>query len=271
MITQINKLYNPPTPPVSVAEIKEHLHISTSAEDAYFLGLINVATGFFEGYTKREILAKKFLLEGTEWEIKLPLEIVRSKCFQIDSFTYLYDGSWSTLSTDNYLLSPQNKWGILCAKSDFAGQSLDDDASPNFKVTFWAGFNAKQIASAVMLSGTITITTTLDHNYLTGQKVVITGANESYFNGTFTITKTGAKTFTYTTTGANATATGEMMSNDIPEDIKECLKQIVAYLWASRGDCAGGGINFATIDLTDQTFPSAALAIMKQYRIYEIL
>jgi hypothetical protein len=262
--------YQTPTPVISVAEIKEHLKIdaSNTSEDTYLFSLINSATSFFEKYTKRDILAKKYLLEGTAYSLNFPISLFRSKVFQIDSVTYLLDDVWETLASTEYLNLYNNNYGILLSKSTFSSILLDEN-SPNFKIVFWAGFNAKKISSAVMLNGTVTVTTTLAHNFLSGQKIIITGANETYFNGTFIITKTGANTFTYTATGANATATGELMANDVPDDIKTALKQIVASLWASRGDCEQG-LN-ASIELTEQGIPTGALLVLKQYKIYEVL
>jgi len=56
--------------------------------------------------------------------------------------------------------------------------------------------------------GTATVTTSAAHGYVTGADVTIAGANETEFNGRFSITKTGDTTFTYTGgTGASATGT----------------------------------------------------------------
>ena len=50
-------------------------------------------------------------------------------------------------------------------------------------------------------SATATVTTATAHGLITGNRVTISGASESTFNGTFVIVKTGANTFTYTSTG----------------------------------------------------------------------
>jgi hypothetical protein len=56
---------------------------------------------------------------------------------------------------------------------------------------------------------TATATTSSPHGYATGQLVTISGAVETEYNGEFTITVTGASTFTYTVTGSPDTpATG---------------------------------------------------------------
>ena len=50
-------------------------------------------------------------------------------------------------------------------------------------------------------SATATFTAATAHGLITGNRVTISGASESTFNGTFVITVTGANTFTYTSTG----------------------------------------------------------------------
>jgi hypothetical protein len=52
-------------------------------------------------------------------------------------------------------------------------------------------------------SATATFTAATAHGLITGNRVTISGASESTFNGTFVITVTGANTFTYTSTGTS--------------------------------------------------------------------
>jgi hypothetical protein len=52
-------------------------------------------------------------------------------------------------------------------------------------------------------SATATVTTATAHGLVTNNRVTISGASESTFNGTFVITVTGANTYTYTSTGTS--------------------------------------------------------------------
>ena len=67
---------------------------------------------------------------------------------------------------------------------------------------------------------TATVTTVANHGYATSDFVNIagaTGVDAVYYNGDFTITKTGDKTFTYTMTGAPVSnATGTLIANKGP-------------------------------------------------------
>jgi YVTN family beta-propeller protein len=58
-------------------------------------------------------------------------------------------------------------------------------------------------------SGTVTVTTTADHNLLPGQTILVSGVTDTGFNGTFTIsTVPTSTTFTYTQAGSDATSGG---------------------------------------------------------------
>jgi len=70
---------------------------------------------------------------------------------------------------------------------------------------------ARVIESAQRSSNTVTYTTNVDHGFVTGQSIKISGVlggGTAGFNGTFSITNTGARTFTAANTGANASSAG---------------------------------------------------------------
>lgn len=68
------------------------------------------------------------------------------------------------------------------------------------------------VASLTGSGTTATLTTSTPHGFVTGQKVVISGATQSDYNGSFTVTVTGPTTFTYTVANSPATpATGTIL------------------------------------------------------------
>ena len=70
---------------------------------------------------------------------------------------------------------------------------------------------AATISTITYVGAVATLTTATAHNLITGNRVTISGASSSEYNGTFVITKTGANTFTYTmasTPALNATVVG---------------------------------------------------------------
>jgi hypothetical protein len=76
--------------------------------------------------------------------------------------------------------------------------------------------------TSITRSGSIaTLTSTTNHGLVTGDEIVISGATQTEYNGTFTVTKTGNTTFTYTVTGTPATpATGTILANQVDSTVR---------------------------------------------------
>lgn len=68
-----------------------------------------------------------------------------------------------------------------------------------------------------VVAGTATVTTGAAHGFVTGADVTIAGANETEFNGRFSITKTSDTTFTYYTSSSNSAATGTITATNNKE------------------------------------------------------
>jgi hypothetical protein len=82
------------------------------------------------------------------------------------------------------------------------------------------------VTSITRASSTATLTSTTNHGLVTGDSVIISGATQTEYNGTFTVTVTGVTTFTYTVTGTPATpATGTPVCNQVDSTVPG-----VAYL-----------------------------------------
>lgn len=74
---------------------------------------------------------------------------------------------------------------------------------------FEIGGTSEAVTSITRSGSVATVTTPYDHGFSTGQSITISGATQTEYNGTFTITVIGATSFTYTVTGTPATpATG---------------------------------------------------------------
>ena len=97
---------------------------------------------------------------------------------------------------------------------------------------------------------TATVVTPTPHGFQTFDRVIVAGAVQPEYNGTFQIIVTGVLTFTYTVTGAPATpatgtitanpdvATGNAALNEIPQrfHVKVVLNGVKAKLRESKGD-----------------------------------
>lgn len=76
---------------------------------------------------------------------------------------------------------------------------------------------SKAVSSATFATGTVTITTSAPHGYFTGVLVTIAGATQPEYNGTRSITVTGATTFTFPTGGTPVSpALGTITATAIP-------------------------------------------------------
>lgn len=68
------------------------------------------------------------------------------------------------------------------------------------------------VSSLTRSGSTATLTTSTPHSFVTGQKVVISGATQADYNGAFTVTVTGPTAFTYTVANSPVTpATGTIL------------------------------------------------------------
>ena len=80
------------------------------------------------------------------------------------------------------------------------------------------GYTALTVSSITRSSTTATVTTSTAHGLFVGQRVLIAGADQSDYNGTFTITAVNSSTvFTYTVANSPATpATGTITARRAP-------------------------------------------------------
>jgi len=88
-------------------------------------------------------------------------------------------------------------------------------ASDDPVAVFAAGYdpvaNDQLTVTINRLETTVTVNTPVDHGYVTNEQVTVSGADQPEYNGTKTITVTGARSFTYTVAGSPLTpATGNV-------------------------------------------------------------
>jgi hypothetical protein len=104
-------------------------------------------------------------------------------------------------------LTPTKRWWIHAG----TGKAFADDGTTRTEIT---RRNTLALTSITYVTTTATVTTTAAHGLTTGNSVTVVGATPTAYNGTFTITVTGANTFTYTMAsnpGANATITSAVL------------------------------------------------------------
>ena len=102
-----------------------------------------------------------------------------------------------------------NQAGHFLIACNGVDPTLIFDGTSWFKVATTT--TAQTISSITHVGAIATLTTAAPHGLITGNRVTISGATSSEYNGTYVITRTGASTFTYTmasTPAANATVVG---------------------------------------------------------------
>ena len=117
---------------------------------------------------------------------------------------------FSGITSDKFQhVNMTNTAGHFLVACNGVDPTLIYDGTQWFKVATTT--TAATISTITKAGTTATLTTATAHGLITGNRVTISGASSSEYNGTFVITRTGANTFTYTmltTPAANATVVG---------------------------------------------------------------
>ena len=110
-------------------------------------------------------------------------------------------------------------------------KALSNDISltnPPLIVGAFSLSNSVTATSVTRSVNTATVTTATPHGYSSTNRVNIRGANQSDYNGDFTITVTGASAFTYTVANTPTTpATGTIYANKGPRVFNNYSTQVV--------------------------------------------
>lgn len=109
----------PTAEPVTVAELKSHLRITHTADDAYIAALISAARDYVEQQTGRATAEQEREFTADAFPASGILRLGLSPLLAIDSVKYLdKDGEEQTLSADVYTADTQSEPGALVLKVD---------------------------------------------------------------------------------------------------------------------------------------------------------
>jgi hypothetical protein len=137
---------------------------------------------------------------------------------------------------------------------------------------FMATTSTAQTISSITRGGTgnltATLTTASPHGLITGNRVSISGATPSQFNGTYAITVTGASTFTYTMASApsgNASVVGTYTVNGITGVNSNTFVNV--NLFKNRlYFCQNNSLSFWYLDVTAISGAATSFALGAFYR-----
>ena len=231
----------PAIEPVSRAEAKWHARIDHADEnhliDVYIAAArrqIEKDTGRTPVNTVYDLTVDAFPEERVIPALRVPLSSVGSVK------SYDANDAESTMSSGDYFVDTVG--GRICLNDDAAWPSGLRKHSGGL-IRFTAGGNATPVSIATLTSaGTApsiaaTATTTGAHGYSTGDRVTVSGAAEDAYNGTFTVTVTGATTFTFSVVSGTpaAAATGTMTARllRVPETHRLAMLMLIAH-WAQE-------------------------------------
>ncbi len=118
-----------------------------------------------------------------------------------------------------------------------------------------AKYSNVPVSSLSATAGVATVTTSRDHNFVTGNTITISGATPSSFNGNYVITTTSSTQFTYSVS-ATGSATGTITASFVNPNESKCKRDIGYLLNAVISDLRTGG-NAKTFDATKFYFDAA--------------
>lgn len=129
--------------PVTLAELKAHLKVTSSAEDAYIAALGKAARAHIEDVTNRVALTTVFDATFEQFPIKSrTMELPKSKLQSVEHVKY-YDtsGALQTLDASQYIVVVDSEPGYIYLRADYYWPSLEvrPDA---VQVRFTAGWEA---------------------------------------------------------------------------------------------------------------------------------
>lgn len=258
-------LKSPPTQPITLVEVKNQLRISLSdvSQDTYLTSLIKSVVKYAEGITGKDFITKNYITYRDFFSN--PFLIRKVELQKIDSIQYLVSDVLTTWASSNYFfIIDADYWSQIFIAEDGSFPTDADSRLQSIQVKLWAGMGI-EVDTAIRATNVVTITTIADHNFSTGDSIVIAGGTTFSLNGKFTITVTGDKTFTYASSGSDGTAAGDFISaNRIPDDLVQALLQHITKIYTHRGDCDAAKI-FAGSNL-----PAESKQIYDLYKVIEV-
>lgn len=138
----------PATTPISLDDVKQHLRITGTADDALLTMYIEAATEYAENYTKRDLITRTYETfrdffpacsgEGY-YKNTLSLEIKRSRLQSIESIEYFYNGVLTLLDSSKYYNTLENDYSEIMPVEGGIWPNVDKRLQA-IKITFKAGY-----------------------------------------------------------------------------------------------------------------------------------
>lgn len=128
---------------VSLNDIKQHLRIDFSQDDAYLTNIIKTATKRFEDITGLDLITKQYKTFLDKFPIcSEPIKIKRAKLQSIISIQYYLNNVLTTFDSSNYYFNESNFYSsIYLFDGKYYPQTIDKRANCVI-INFTSGFGA---------------------------------------------------------------------------------------------------------------------------------
>jgi hypothetical protein len=216
---------------------------------------------------------------GISGQVETLINYPTSTGYKLFAFagTQIYDATGTT-GTVVFTGLTNAKWqsvNISTSGGDFIIACNGVDPVLIYDGSFWAFMattSTAQTISSITRGGTgnltATLTTAAPHGLITGNRVSISGATPTQFNGIYRITVTGASTFTYTMASApsgDATVMGTYTVNGITGVNSNTFVNV--NLFKNRlYFCKNNSLSFYYLDVTAISGPATEFALGAFYR-----
>lgn len=225
---------------VTLAEAKAHLVVEHTSDDSLIRAFIDMAGAQVENVTNRRLLSQTWQAYLEEFpsgeEIILPYGQLQS----VTSIKYRdKDGTWQTMDTDDYVVDTVREPGrvVLADSASWPTDTLYPGMS--VQIEFVCGYGAQVRTSITAATNASPIVlTSAGHALVTGDRVRVENVGgTTAANGTWTVTRVNADTFSLQGSAGNAaytTATGAFIKLEVPEPIRAAMLLMVGNAYAHR-------------------------------------
>lgn len=143
-MTAVYQLVSQSESPVSLAEVKAYLRVTSTADDTLIQGIIDACTEWGESYTRRSFRAQvwKLLLDGFAPRISIRRQLVDA----ITSITHTVSGSPVAVSSDVYYLKQTPQGADIVQAADEVWPTDTDDIEQAVTVNFTSAAWTKHAA-----------------------------------------------------------------------------------------------------------------------------
>lgn len=155
----------PETLVIDAETMKQHLRVDGNDEDTYIEELINAATRYAEGYTRRQFVNATYRKTLDCWNCKIYLDF--PPLVSVQSVESLIDDEWTTWDSSNYRVITDAHVGYVYSTS-----TPDHDTGPAvFRIDYTAGFG--ETAATVPDEAVQAIRLIVGHWFLNREAVVL--------------------------------------------------------------------------------------------------